>query len=1051
VVRLNNFVHLHARSWFSFQRGASSPDALVQTAVANSQSALALTDYMTVAGCVRFQQSARAAGIKPIIGAEVLLESNPTVLLCASNAGYATLCRLLSRADQRRTPKQDSFVSISDLEDDHTDLFLLTGGRDSFLRAKLEAQENHTALEWLKRLKAIMPNRMFVEISSHHHPGDARMVSRLINLARVAGVPMIASNDVRYATRADLPVYDLLTCVRLGITVHDDHLERPINDEAYLKSEAELRELIFEPSAFANTLEIARECSVDLLREAITPPNAIVPVGESGDSYLERLCRVGLKRRYEPTRIKPALEQLERELQVIGDLGLSEFFLTVAEVVQFAKSQGIRCSGRGSAASSIVSYLLEISQADPLKHRLVFERFLHYGRQGTPDIDVDFASSRRQEVIEWITERFAGHTAMTANINTFGLRGAVRDSAKALGWSLEVVNEMTKVLSHHGTPADVAYFRDALESVVGPSSLLEVLLEIVVRLEGCPRHLSLHSGGMLLTREPITNFSSVQRSANGTLQVVLDKDDAEAVGLVKLDILGLRTLDVIAGAVDLLEANGISVDVNRLDLEDPRVYDLICRGEVIGLFQIESPGQQQLIAKHQPTSFRDLVAEVALLRPGPIQAEAVHPYVRRRTGLEAVTYPHHALEPILESTFGTMIFQDQGLEVAQHFAGMPLDEADRFRKLMSKARDPVQMEAMRDRFVQGSMQTQPDLDLETANKVFDMVRGFTGYGFPRAHSVAFATIAFQTAWLKAYYPAAYLASVMQFEPGMFNRMTITQEARRFGVPILPASLKHSGLHFGLEHHHGKLSIRLPLTAVTGIGEDHARAILLERAAQPFTGLEDFVRRVHIGKDVVWALGKANVLEPFGERRDVLWKLGILLDPKAAPRGLGSLQNQIQPRLDLPTLLELPGIDLEDLPNLELLTELEGAVWDMQSLRTTAGSHPMAIIRPNLERAGILRITRANEGIKTVAGLVIVRQRPMTAKGVVFITLEDESGHCQCIASAELWAVLKRTLQCNALIVTGLIQCRAFWRGLIIHNAVALKAVGGRAGSPRAAG
>jgi error-prone DNA polymerase len=1011
---------------------------LVQAAIANSQSALALTDHMTVAGCVRFQQAARAAGIKAIIGAEVLLESNPIVLLCASNAGYATLCRLLSRADQRRTAKVDSFVSISDLEDDHTDLFLLTGGRDSFLRSKLELQESHSALEWLKRLNSIMPKRVFVEVSSHRRPSDARIVGRLINLARVAGVPMIASNDVRYATRADLPVYDLLTCVRLGITVHDDHLERPINDEAYLKSESELRELVFEPSAFANTLEIARECSVDLLRDAITPPNAIVPVGETGDTYLERLCRVGLKRRYEPTKIKPALAQLEHELQVIGDLGLSEFFLTVAEVVQFAKSQGIRCSGRGSAASSIVSYLLEISHADPLKHRLVFERFLHYGRQGTPDIDVDFASSRRQEVIDWITERFAGHTAMTANINTFGLRGAVRDSAKALGWSLEVVNEMTKVLSYYGTPADVAYSRDALESVVGPSTLLEVLLETVVRLDGCPRHLSLHSGGMLLTREPITNFSSTQRSANGTLQVVLDKDDAEAVGLVKLDILGLRTLDVIAGAVDLLEASGISVDVNRLDLEDPRVYDLICRGEVIGLFQVESPGQQQLIAKHQPTSFRDLVAEVALLRPGPIQAEAVHPYVRRRTGLEPITYPHHALEPILESTFGTMIFQDQGLEVAQHFAGMPLDEADRFRKLMSKARDPIQMEAMRDRFVQGSMQTQPDLDLETANKVFDMVRGFTGYGFPRAHSVAFATIAFQTAWLKVYYPAAYLASVMQFEPGMFNRMTLTREAQKSGVPVLPASLEHSGSQFGLEHHQGKLCIRLPLTAVTGVGEDDARAILMERAAQPFTGLEDFVRRVRIGKDVVWALAKANVLEQFGERRNVLWKLGIL-------------QNQIQPRLDLPTLLDLPGIDLDNLPNLELLSELEGAIWDMQSLRTTAASHPMAIIRPNLERAGILRITRANEGIKTVAGLVIVRQRPMTAKGVVFITLEDESGHCQCIASAELWAVLKRTLQCNALIVTGLIQRRAFWRGLIIHNAVALEAVGGKSGSPRAAG
>ena len=393
MVRLSNFVHLHARSWFSFQRGASSPESLVRAALELGQTALAVTDWMTVAGVVRFQQAAQAAGIKPIIGAEVILENHPVVLLCSSNAGYATLCRLLSQADQRRTAKVNSFVAISDLEDDHTDLFLLTGGRDSFLRSRLESQESHSALEWLKRLNGIMPKRVFVEISSHRRPGDARMVGRLINLARVAGIPMIASNDVRFAARADLPIYDLLTCVRLGITVHDDHLERPINDEAYLKSEVELRELIFEPSAFANTLEIARECSVDLLRDGITPPNAIVPVGETGDSYLERLCRIGLKRRYPQASIKPALEQLERELQVIGDLGLSEFFLTIGEVVQFAKSQDIRCSGRGSAASSIVSYLLEISHADPLKHRLVFERFLHYGRQGTPDIDVDFGKT----------------------------------------------------------------------------------------------------------------------------------------------------------------------------------------------------------------------------------------------------------------------------------------------------------------------------------------------------------------------------------------------------------------------------------------------------------------------------------------------------------------------------------------------------------------------------------------------------------------------------------------------------------------------------------
>jgi error-prone DNA polymerase len=395
-----SFVHLHTRSWFSFQRGASSPEALVQRALELGQPALALTDFMGVAGAVQFQQAAEKAGIKPIIGAEIVLshsplEHHPLVFLAVSNAGYATLCRHLTRADEQRTENIPAHLEWTDLADDHADLFCLTGGRDGFLRSKLEALELSTALEWVKQLSNLMPGRVFVELVSHRRPGEKRMIGRLAQLARTARVPVVATNDARFATRDDLALHDLLTCSRLGITIDEEHDDRPVNDEARLKSLEELQDLIYQPSAFANTLEIARECSVNLLPGSITPPGAKLPAGVDPRDHLESLCRASLAVKFSPAKFERpyrlcALNQLDHELDVIAKLGLAEFFLVVHEVIAFAKSQTIRCAGRGSAANSIVAYLLGITGVDPLEHRLLFERFLHAGRRGTPDIDVDF-------------------------------------------------------------------------------------------------------------------------------------------------------------------------------------------------------------------------------------------------------------------------------------------------------------------------------------------------------------------------------------------------------------------------------------------------------------------------------------------------------------------------------------------------------------------------------------------------------------------------------------------------------------------------------------
>ncbi|HEX2863500.1 MAG TPA: DNA polymerase III subunit alpha, partial [Deinococcales bacterium] len=624
--------------------------------------------------------------------------------------------------------------------------------------------------------------------------------SRVLELARTARLPGLATNDARHATPDDYARYDLLTCIRLGLTVNDQHPDRPVNDRAALISGQEMRERIFDPAARANTLALARECQLDLLPGGITPPGAIIPSGLTAAEHLEGLCRHGLTLRYPRERRKAALAQLEHELDVINHLDLADFFLVVHEVVDFARSRGIRCAGRGSAANSIVAHLLGITAVDPIEQHLLFERFLHAGRRGTPDIDVDFDTSRRDEVIAWMEARFGtDHTAMTANVNTYRARSAVRDTAKALGWSLEVVDDLARALPHSASCRRIPESRDALEAVVGPSPLLDVLIAAASDLHDCPRHLSLHSGGMLLTRGELWRHTPVRTSANGVKQAVFDKEDVEAMGLVKLDVLGLRSLATLSCALTLHEtATGFPLPIDQIPLDDPLVYDLICSGETLTLFQVESPGQMSLIARHQPRTFQDLIAQIALLRPGPLQGGMVNPYVRRARGLEPITFPHDCLRETLADTFGIILYQEQVLEVAHDFAGLTYEESDEFRRLMSKWRDPGEMSGMKDRFVQGALKAHPDVTLETAEAVFFQVSQFVGYGFPRSHAAAFARTVYQTAWLKAYHPAAYLAAVMEHHPGMYPRQSFVLEAQRCGVPVLPPSLERSAARWTLE-------------------------------------------------------------------------------------------------------------------------------------------------------------------------------------------------------------------------------------------------------------
>ncbi len=1104
------FAQLHCRSWFSFLAGASSPEALAEAAAARGVGALALTDVNGVYGVVRFQRACRAHGIRPVFGAEVTVEEHRLVLLATGEEGFSNLNRLLTEAHQRS--REAPAATFTELMDHAEGLHCLTATREGRLWRLVDERRTDAAMRWLHQLHAVFGPRLSIELAHHAHPGDRLRIDRLLRLAERCYVPVIVTGDIRYAQAVDYRRYDLMTCIRLGITVFDDHADRPRNAEAHVRTEEELRRLVPCPAAFDRAAQVAEECTLDLIPGYITPPAASVPPPYSPRTYLHRRCWEGFARRYgavapsarRGTRapdpagavvvVRPdaprsrdelrrrAQEQLKKELAVIAQLDLDEFFLVVHEIVEEARRRGIRCAGRGSAANSIVAYLLGITGVDPIENRLLFERFLHAGRRGTPDIDVDFDSERREEIIAWMEERFGiEQTAMTATLITYRSRSALRDTAKALGWPPEVVNRMSKATPPHWSPnKDLSEYRVRLERIVGPSPLLGVLLERATDLQGAPRHLGLHSGGMILSRKPLWHFSPVQVSANGVNVVQFDKDDVEALGLVKFDVLGLRMLACLSEAVEIGERHACGLpDVDELPLDDPATYNLMRSSKTLGVFQIESQGQLHLLAQHQPEDFVDIINEIALFRPGPLQSGMVHPFVQRRRGLKPVEYPHPSLEPVLRDTYGVIVFQEQVLEVAHHFAHMSLEEADEFRRLMSKFRDPGEMEGMRARFVSGAV--AHGIDHATATAVFENVAKFVGYGFCRSHAAAFAKTVYQSAYLKTHHPAPFLAAFLQHRPGMYNLMTLEEECRRFGVPVLLPDVNRSGVRYDLERVGGagaagrrgiatRLAIRKPLTAIQGMSEEHAKAIAWERLNGPFRTVQDFWERVALDVDLFENVARSGALDALaGDSRRALWEVGLLA-------------RRVRPGSKPSILFEIPAFTADDVPDLPKLTEEDRLAWDYQT-HGAARVHPMTLVRRTLNDYEIRPIStcwglgRAVSGgrgtgphvgrgafagvpdppsrdgpVVTIAGIAMMRQRPGTANGVLFLTLEDETGFIQCFVYPKVLEALDHVLSQASLIVRGKLQVMGNWRGLVLHHAWPLNGIlGGYEGHPSMAG
>ena len=1082
------YVELHCASAFSFLRGASVPETLAARAAALGMPALALTDHMTLAGIVRHQAACADLGLRAIAGVELAV-ADPVfgdaaapahlVVLARDRVGYVRLCTLLTDANlgNPRAP----IVPFSALAEQPEGLIVLTGGHNGTLTRLILAGRIREAEDVARRYaEAFGRDGVWVELQHHRLPESIGLMRQLVRLAESVGLGVVATNDVYHATREEYALRDLMTCARLGITVDTPHGERPCNDEAYLKSGNEMAAL-FAPlpwgeAALAASAEIAAQCDLSLLRGVCVAPRVPLPEGETSSSRLRALCLTGLAARYgDDERETPQRRQLEHELTIIERLELEEFFLCVQDIVSAAHGMGIRCSGRGSAANSIAAYCLGITGVDPLAHGLLFERFLNPDRRGMPDIDIDVQSDRREELIRYVERTYSErHAAMVANVNTYRPRSAMRDAAKALGFPFPLVNRMTKVLHHHASRDALPGYHEELARVVAgyPDEAirarclarLPLLLDLTPRLCGLPRHLSLHNGGMVLTREPLTELLPVRVSANGVRALEVDKDDVERLGLIKFDLLGLRTLGAIEEALALIEeTTGARPDIDHLPLDDPATFRLIRSGQTLAVFQIESPGQWHLLAQTQPRTFDDLIVQTALFRPGPLQANMVHPYVERREKQrDAVQTPWHdapsdtfwtahpVLGQVLADTEGILLFQEQILEIAHQFAGLSYADADGFRRAMSHSRMSDEMEAMRERFVSGA--TRRGESTRDAARVFDAISAYVGYGFCKSHAAEFARTIYQTAWLKAHYPAHYLAAFLSSQPaGFFPPHVVLEEAKRLGVPVLGVEINRSEDRFTVERvgRASRWAIRIGLRQVAQVGEDLVRAILWERRGQmresdiPFASLADFCTRMRsagltrAAAEALALAGAFDGLHPGMERRRLLWHLRELW-PLVAPPGKATRKSARQKKSAVEQMAftwEIPSGALEGTPRLPALDADERTALEYRLMGLSARPHPVRLLRRSLRRRGIAPIAEladmSDGHIVRVAGWAISAQRPPTAKGMGFLVLEDETGRLPVAVPPKLAAEMYRVVRSARVIVAiGRVESVRWYRSLL---------------------
>ncbi len=1020
------YAELHCRSNYSFLEGASHPDELVQQATQLGLAALAITDRNSLAGVVRAHVAAKATGLKLLIGAEITPVDAPPLLLWAMNrAGYGRLCRLITRGRQQ-APKGSCRLTLGDVLE-YSDGLLAGVPLAPLLQTTALSGESTAALQ---RLRQTLGDRLYGLAEVQLGPRDRLLMQRQQAAATTLQLPLIAANDVHYHLPQRQRLHDVLTAVRHGCTVAELGARRFPNAERHLKSPAQMAELFRDaPALVARTLELAERCSFSLDELRYDYPEELCPPGLTPITHLTRLTWQGAYGRY-PRGIPDKVQRLlAYELKLIGELNYSAYFLTVWDLVRFARSREILCQGRGSAANSAVCYCLGVTSVDPDRVDMLFERFISKERNEAPDIDVDFEHERREEVIQYLYEKYGRERAgMTAAVISYRPRSAIRDVGKALGLSLDRVNLLTQHIDHlHDRAKLETRFREA--GLPPESALGQQLSELVMELLDFPRHLSQHTGGMVLTNRPLCELVPIENaSMPGRTVVEWDKDDLDALGILKVDVLALGMLTAIRKCFDLVARHHQRrLTLATLPAHDDRVFDSISRADTMGVFQIESRAQMAMLPRLKPRCFYDLVIEVALVRPGPIQGDMVHPYLRRRSGEEPVEYPDERIRSILEKTLGVPIFQEQAMRLAIVAAGFTPGEADQLRRAMGAWRKRGIIDQFQQKLVAGM--TANGYSAEFAQRVFQQLQGFGEYGFPESHSCSFALLVWASAWLKHYYPAAFAAALLNSQPmGFYAPAQLVGDARKHGVMVLPIDVSHSDWDCTLEpvatSPAGRVrtttprtdnALRLGLRQLRGLARQDADTITARRAARTFESLEDFAQRTGLSKATLLQLGRAGALQSLqGHRREAVWD--TLLARTAAP-----LWDSV------------PASNDEPSPGLARMSPVAEVVADYQHAGLSLRQHPLTFLRPHLQT---LRVTPAYRlgslrpgQLVRVAGLVLMRQRPSTAGGITFVTLEDETGIANLIVYATVWDrfhIAARTA--SILLATGSLQRE----GQVIH-------------------
>ena len=1006
-VILPDYVELHCLSNFSFLRGASHPEELVARAAALGYSALAITDECSFAGSVRAHLAARDISLKLIHGIQIILSDGMCLVLLAENrAGYGNLSALATLG-RRRAGKGRYLLSRNDLAGWDG------GGIPDCLAILLPDSEKVDAggtaqLEDEGRwLAEHFPGRAWIAWERHLHPADTVRLARLEALSRRLRLPLVAAGDVHMHRRSRRALQDTLTALRHRVSLQEAGHRLFPNGERHLRSRLALARLYPAP-LLAETLAVAERCRFSLDELRYEYPDEIVPAGHDADSWLRELSTGGLACRY-PDRVPPAVAvQVEAELALIAELRYAPYFLTVHDIVAWARGQGILCQGRGSAANSAVCYALGITEVDPARASLLFGRFISRERNEPPDIDVDFEHARREEVIQYIYSRYGRErAALAAAVITWRSRGALRDAGRAFGFPREAIDRLAGNLAWWDQPADWPQ-RCAEAGLDAADPMVRRWIGVARQLVGFPRHLTQHVGGFVIARHRLDRLVPVENAAMPARTVIQwDKDDIDALGLLKVDILALGMLTAIRKALACIGRR-----LDQVPAEDPATYEMISRADTIGVFQIESRAQMAMLPRLQPRTFYDLVIEVAIVRPGPIQGQMVHPYLRRRQGREPVSYPSDAVRGVLARTLGVPLFQEQAMQLAIVAAGFTAGEADQLRRAMAAWRRRGGLAPFRDRLLAGMRARGYPGDF--AENLYRQIEGFADYGFPESHAASFALLVYVSAWLKRHYPAAFLTGLLNAQPmGFYAPAQLIQDARRHGVDVRPVDVVASDWESTLEDG----AVRLGLDRIAGLPAAAGQRIATARHQAAFTSLADLARRASLGRRELDLLADADALRALsGHRRQAAWLAAGL------PLQLDLLAGLPPP--ETPPLLSAPG-------------EAAGILADYRRLGFTLGRHPLALLRERLRRARYLPAAElaacGDRALVRTAGLVTCRQRPGTASGVIFLTLEDETGQANIVVFADL-AERQRPILLGAplLGVAGQLQVEGHPPHAVVH-------------------